>query len=97
VCQQFGQLVQGELIESVDLAKLTCQHINREHESLTESPKVQDNLDKAKAARRAVIRYIQLVQEEEYVGTLLDANEKVVEAIQLYDRVSHPSKHQNPR
>lgn len=49
---------------------------------------MQDNLDKAKAARRAVIRYIQLVQEEEYVGTLLDANEKVVEAIQLYDKVS---------
>lgn len=67
--------------------RLTFQHINREHESLTESPKVQDNLDKAKAARRVIIRYIQLVQEEEYVGTLLDANEKVVEAIQLYDKV----------
>jgi hypothetical protein len=55
---------------------------------LTESPKVQDNLDKAKVARRAIIRYIQLVQDEGYVGTLLDANEKVVEAIQLYDKVS---------
>lgn len=51
---------------------------------------MQENLDKAKAARRTVIRYIQLVQEEEYVGTLLDANEKVVEAIQLYDKVSPP-------
>jgi hypothetical protein len=57
---------------------------------LTESPKVQDNLDKAKAARRVIIRYIQLVQNEEYVGTLLDANEKVVESIQLYDRVGPP-------
>jgi hypothetical protein len=28
------------------------------------------------------------VTDEEYVGTLLDANEKVVEAIQLYDKVS---------
>lgn len=55
---------------------------------MTESPKVQENLDKAKAARRIVIRYIQLVQQEEFVGTLLDANEKVVEAIQLYDKVS---------
>lgn len=44
-------------------------------------------MDKAKAARRSVIRYIQVVQDEEYVGTLLDANEKVVEAIQLYDKV----------
>lgn len=55
---------------------------------MQESPKVQENLDKAKLARRQIIRYIQVVQEEELVGTLLDANEKIVEAIQMYDRVS---------
>lgn len=54
---------------------------------MQESPKVQENLDKAKVARRQVIRYIQVVQEEELVGTLLEANEKIVEAIQMYDRV----------
>lgn len=64
------------------------QHINREFENVTESPKVQDNLDKAKAARRVIIRYVQLVTDESFVGTLLDANEKVVESIQLYDKVS---------
>jgi len=63
------------------------QHINREFESITDSPKVQEALDNAKAARRVIIRYIQLVTEESFVGTLLDANEKVVEAIQLYDKV----------
>lgn len=85
MCQQFGQLVQSESLPT-DGADLP-QHINREVENVTENPKVQDNLDKAKAARRVVIRYVQLVQDEEYVGTLLDANEKVVEAIQLYDKV----------
>ena len=65
----------------------TSKHINREIESVTESPRVQENLDKAKAARRSIIRYIQLVTDEEYMGTLLDANEKIVEAIQLYDKV----------
>lgn len=65
-----------------------AQHINREYDNVTESPKVQENLDKAKAARRVVIRYIQVVQDEELVGTLLEANEKVVEAIQMYDKVS---------
>ena len=69
--------------------------MNREIENVTESPKVQDNLDKAKAARRAIIRYVQLVNDEEYVGTLLDANEKVVEAIQLYDKVSNCQSHGN--
>ena len=48
---------------------------------------MQENLDKAKAARRVIIRYIQLVNDESFVGTLLDANEKVVESILLYDRV----------
>lgn len=55
---------------------------------MLESPRVQDNLDKAKAARRTVIRYVQVVNDEELVGTLLEANEKVVEAIQMYDKVS---------
>ncbi|WVW86142.1 hypothetical protein I302_108183 [Kwoniella bestiolae CBS 10118] len=69
----------------------SCRHIDRSVESVLESPKVQDNLDKAKAARRSIIRYIQLVTDEEFVGTLLEANEKIVEAIQLYDRLSKPS------
>lgn len=49
---------------------------------------MQDALDKAKAARRVIIRYIQVVTDETLVGTLLDANEKVVESIQLYDKAS---------
>jgi len=69
----------------------SCRHLNREYENVTESPKVQDNLDKAKVARRPIIRYIQLVNDESFVGTLLDANEKVVEAIQLYDKLSKPA------
>ncbi|KAK8853196.1 hypothetical protein IAR55_003898 [Kwoniella newhampshirensis] len=69
----------------------SCRLVNREVENVFESPKVQDNLDKAKAARRAIIRYIQVVTNEEFVGTLLDANERIVEAIQLYDRMSKPA------
>ncbi|WVF73079.1 hypothetical protein IAT40_007898 [Kwoniella sp. CBS 6097] len=69
----------------------SCRHIDRTVENVLENPKVQDNLDKAKAARRSVIRYIQVVTDEEFVGTLLEANEKIVEAIQLYDRLSKPA------
>jgi hypothetical protein len=69
----------------------SCRHINRETENITESPRVQENLDKAKAARRVIVRYIQLVGDEEYLGTLLDANEKIVEAIKLYDKLSKPA------
>lgn len=65
----------------------SCRLVNRETENITENPRVQDSLDKAKAARRAIIRYIHLVNQEEFVGTLLDANSRIVEAIQLYDKV----------
>nr|ODN91769.1 hypothetical protein L203_01020 [Cryptococcus depauperatus CBS 7841] len=68
-----------------------CRLVNREVENVTESPKVQDNLDKAKAIRKSIVRYIQLVTDEEFVGTLIDANEKIVEAILLYDRLSKPA------
>ncbi|KAJ9100681.1 hypothetical protein QFC21_003726 [Naganishia friedmannii] len=67
-----------------------CRLVDREKERLQENLKVQDNLEKAKIARRPIIRFIQLVNDEEYVGTLLEANEKIVEAIQLYDRVADP-------
>ncbi|WRT70251.1 uncharacterized protein IL334_007246 [Kwoniella shivajii] len=69
----------------------SCRLIDRSVESVLDSPKVQDNLDKAKAARRSIIRYIQLVTDESFVGTLLEANEKIVESIQLYDRLSKPA------
>ncbi|TYJ54213.1 hypothetical protein B9479_005139 [Cryptococcus floricola] len=81
----------AEAIRAASNLLNACRLVNREHETVTESPRVQDCLDKAKVARRAIIRYIQVVNDEEYVGALLDANEKIVESIQLYDRLSKPA------
>ena len=36
------------------------QHVNREKENITENIKVLEYLEKAKAARRPIIRYIQV-------------------------------------
>lgn len=69
-----------------------CRHVNREKENLTENVNVQDRLEQAKVARRPIIRYIQLVNDEEFVGVLIEANEKIVEAIQLYDKMSKPAE-----
>lgn len=79
--------------------------MNREEESIEANPRVQECLAQAKAARRAVVRYIQvrqfpyhprgnasvglqLVEDEEFIGTLIDSNERVIAALELYDRVS---------
>lgn len=69
----------------------SCRLLNREVENVTQNPRVQDCLDKAKAARRTVVKYIQVVTDEEFLGTLLEANERIVTAIQLYDKMSKPA------
>ncbi|KAK4057873.1 hypothetical protein OIO90_001092 [Microbotryomycetes sp. JL221] len=69
------------------------QHVNREKESVTTNERVQDCLTKAKADRKAIVRYIQLVdmdQEGDYIGALIATNEQILNALQLYDRMSKP-------
>lgn len=62
--------------------------MNREQESVTTNARVQEALTTAKATRKLLIRYIQLaIQKEEIIGTLLDTNERIIAAIQLYDKV----------
>ncbi|KDN43443.1 hypothetical protein RSAG8_06032, partial [Rhizoctonia solani AG-8 WAC10335] len=65
------------------------RRINREQESVTANTHVQECLATAKAVRKQLIRYIQLaIQKEEIIGTLLDTNERIIAAIQLYDKMS---------
>lgn len=69
------------------------QRVNRETESITENTRVVECLAKAKADRKIVVRYIQLVDndvEGDYVGTLLSTNEQVLAALALYDRMCKP-------
>ncbi|CAE6449917.1 unnamed protein product [Rhizoctonia solani] len=65
------------------------KRVNREQESVTTNADVQECLVTAKTVRKQLIRYIQLaIQKEEIIGTLLDTNERIIAAIQLYDKMS---------
>ncbi|SCZ97800.1 BZ3500_MvSof-1268-A1-R1_Chr7-3g09597 [Microbotryum saponariae] len=69
------------------------QLVNREKESVTTTARVQECLAKAKADRKVVVRYIQLVDndaEGDYIGALIATNEQVLAALALYDRMSKP-------
>ncbi|SCV70614.1 BQ2448_3376 [Microbotryum intermedium] len=69
------------------------QLVNREKESVTTNARVQECLAKAKADRKLVVRYIQLVDsdaEGDYIGALIATNEQVLAALALYDRMSKP-------
>ncbi|KAF8632956.1 hypothetical protein AX15_001558 [Amanita polypyramis BW_CC] len=62
--------------------------INTETERIQESARVQDYLTKAKQARKALVRYIQLVEDEDLIGTLIETNDRLIAALQLYDNSS---------
>ncbi|GAA5927868.1 Lsb5p [Sporobolomyces koalae] len=83
----------GQCTASAQALINALQHVNREKESVTTNARVKECLEKAKVDRKAIIRYIQLVEADEsgeVIGSLIAANEQIVNAVQLYDRMSKP-------
>ncbi|KAJ3910077.1 hypothetical protein F5879DRAFT_984130 [Lentinula edodes] len=66
------------------------QLVNPEKESLQSSERVQDCLAKAKLARKPIVRYIQLVENEEVIGVLIETNDRIIAALEMYDNMSSP-------
>ncbi|KAJ7193390.1 hypothetical protein GGX14DRAFT_589471 [Mycena pura] len=62
--------------------------VNPAKESLLTNERVQECLAKAKQVRKAVVRYIQLVENEELIGTLIEANDRIINALETYDKLS---------
>ncbi|KDQ63321.1 hypothetical protein JAAARDRAFT_120204 [Jaapia argillacea MUCL 33604] len=62
--------------------------VNTEHDSLPSNERVQDCLATAKHARKQIVRYIQLVENEELIGTLIETNDRIIGAIEMYDTLS---------
>jgi len=65
--------------------------VNTENDSLLTNERVQECLTRAKQTRKIIVRYIQLVEDEEIIGTLIDANERIIAALQSYDKLSNPN------
>ncbi|KAG8219635.1 hypothetical protein J3R82DRAFT_590 [Butyriboletus roseoflavus] len=64
--------------------------VNGDKENIVANPRVQECLQNAKTARKTIVRYIQLVENEDVIGTLIETNERVVSALQMYDNLSAP-------
>ncbi|KAJ3929678.1 MAG: hypothetical protein NXY57DRAFT_1015696 [Lentinula lateritia] len=64
--------------------------VNPEKESLQSSERVQDCLAKAKLARKPIVRYIQLVENEEVIGVLIETNDRIIAALEMYDNMASP-------
>ncbi|KAJ8496122.1 hypothetical protein ONZ45_g12563 [Pleurotus djamor] len=61
--------------------------VNTDKETISSNERVQECIEKAKLARKPVVRYIQLVENEELIGTLIETNERIIGALEMYDQL----------
>jgi hypothetical protein len=65
--------------------------VNTENDSLLTNERVQECLIKAKQSRKTIVRYIQSVEDEEIIGTLIDTNDRIITALESYNKLSKPN------
>ncbi|KAI8674959.1 hypothetical protein NCS57_00395400 [Fusarium keratoplasticum] len=62
------------------------QSINREVERISENPAAVERFEACKLLRRKVLRYIHHVEEEQWLGGLLHANDELVHALMSFEQ-----------
>ncbi|KAI0296217.1 hypothetical protein BC826DRAFT_1185098 [Russula brevipes] len=65
--------------------------VHTESDSLLTNERVQECLARVKQSRKVIVRYTQLVEDEEIIGTLIDTNERIISALESYDKLSNPN------
>jgi hypothetical protein len=61
------------------------QLINREQERVSDNPEVMRRFETCKQLRRQILRYIHLVESEQYIGGLLNANDELVKGLMAFE------------
>lgn len=84
----LGSIVEASQASSNLVNAITL--VNPEKESLKENTRVQECLEKAKTIRKQIVRYIQLVENEEIIGVLIETNDRIIGALEMYDKLSTP-------
>lgn len=83
---------QGQMLESIASANVASTNlinalklINRENQRVSDNPECRNRFETCKGLRRQILRYIQLVESEQYIGGLLAANDELVKALMTYE------------
>lgn len=78
-----------ETIASANVASTNLlnalQLINREVQRVSDNPEVMQRFETCKLLRRQILRYIQLVESEQYIGGLLSANDELVKGLMAFE------------
>ncbi|KAI0756863.1 seryl-tRNA synthetase [Daedaleopsis nitida] len=64
--------------------------VNTQQESLESNERVQECLIRVKQVRKQVVRYIQLVENEDMIGVLIETNDRIIAALENYDMLLKP-------
>ena len=83
---QINQVITLASIEATGLLN-ALKLINREHERVSENPNARHRFETCKGLRRQTFRYCSLVMDESYLGTLLNANDQLSDALMMYEQL----------
>ncbi|KAK4160041.1 hypothetical protein QBC43DRAFT_326046 [Cladorrhinum sp. PSN259] len=65
----------------------TLQTINREKERISENTTALERFESCKLLRRKILRYIHYVESEQWLGSLLHANDELVTALMTFEQL----------
>ena len=85
--KEKGQLLETIASASVASTNLTnaIKLINRENQRVSENPECKNRFETCKVLRRRILRYIHYVESEQFIGSLLSANDELVKALMAYE------------
>ncbi|KAL8780067.1 MAG: hypothetical protein Q9213_006626 [Squamulea squamosa] len=81
---QILQTIASSSVASTNLMN-SLKLINRESKRVSEDQEAVNRFETCKLLRRQVLRYIQYVESEQWLGSLIHANETLVEALMAYE------------
>ncbi|KAK6371322.1 hypothetical protein LTS17_009053 [Exophiala oligosperma] len=78
------QAIAASSVASTGLAN-ALKLVNRENERVSDNVEVMKRFETCKQLRRQILRYIQFVETEEFLGGLIHANEELVNALMAFE------------
>ena len=81
---QILQSIASASIASTNLMN-SLKLIDREHKRVSEDPDTQNRFEVCKGLRRQILRYIQHIESEQWLGSLIQANDSLVEALMAFE------------
>lgn len=81
---QILQNIASSSIASTNLMN-ALKLIDRDSKRCSEDPETVKRFEACKALRRQILRYIQYIESEQWLGSLINANDNLIEALMAYE------------